>query len=194
VNNLECIERIFTDKSLPEEERRMKCFLQILQEAEKNFGNRDFSWIVQAIKHCPDPTGRKIPCLYYPKPSENFIEIYLSEGSKSNFKCFVFELAHEVVHCLFPTGGIKHNLLEEGLAVYFQIQYSQCDENYINKEPNYKEAYDLVKSLLSLYGENAIVKIREKEPTISKVNVTLLKEVFPTISKELAEKLTEDFI
>jgi hypothetical protein len=83
-----------------------------------------------------------------------------------------YQIAHECIHLLSPSGGNSALVLEEGLATAFS-------EDYVKREFNltigtglasYTNAAKLVRELLSL-EPNAIKMLRAFEPSFNKISM-----------------------
>src|SRR3990167_6713780 len=84
----------------------------LLQLAESQFGARDKDYTILGIEF-----GSTGPFIWYPGNCKN-IAIQLSLESLKSEHCALYELAHECIHLLSPTGKKNANVLEEGLATY----------------------------------------------------------------------------
>ncbi|MES1181776.1 MAG: hypothetical protein ABUL44_03185 [Flavobacterium sp.] len=160
-----------------------------LAKAEEMFGKQitgvTITGIIYHDKHRPllAHTGK------------NTFTIVLPDYYKTHFNDGVFELAHEVVHCLSPTDNLPPTVLEEGLASFFSVEYMR-DHGYTYSytDPKYLQAYNLTKELL-FYNADIIKKIRgSSQSIISKILKDDLLNVNNSIPEELAIKLTQQFI
>ena len=70
----------------------------MLRTAEERFGVRDKDYSVLGIEF-----GESGPFIWYPGNCKN-IAIQLSIGSRASERCALYELAHECIHLLTPTG------------------------------------------------------------------------------------------
>jgi len=59
------------------------------------------------------------PKVWYPGTNKH-ISIILTDSAREDPPQAVFQLAHEVVHILSPTGGANAPVVEEGLSALFQ--------------------------------------------------------------------------
>lgn len=107
----------------------------------------------------------------------------------------VFQVAHEVIHCLAPIGNMRANVLEEGIANFFSIEYALLHGhgNWTSNEQKYTDASELVKQLLLLDPE-IIKKLRLVQPTISLIDKELILNTNSKIPEILADKLTKKFL
>lgn len=161
----------------------------ILKTAEEKYGPRDYSYTILGVEF----NQSNHPKIWYPENCKHII-IQISMNCINDFNRAVFQVAHEAIHCLCPTGKKSANVLEEGLANLFAIEYTLKNGNGIWSSNNqkYTDASELVKQLLSFDGE-IVKKLRLVEPTISSIDKELILKTNPNISEELADKLTMKF-
>lgn len=163
----------------------------ILKQAESLFGQRDMSYTILGVEfyHLPRPQ------VWYPGACKH-ISIQLTVNCLTDINDGVFQLAHEIVHCLSPTGGQNHaNVLEEGIATYFSVDYTANNGhgNYSNiNDPKYQNAYNLYGQLIAI-DPNIIKKVRQIQPTISLISSADLTTANNLIPLNLADDLTQIF-
>jgi hypothetical protein len=165
-------------------------FGDILRTAESKYGDRDKSYTLLGVEF----TTLGNPQIWYPGNC-NHIAIQITIECLQDMNRAVFQMAHEAVHCLCPTGTARANYLEEGLACYFSIEYTKEHGHGVNWSYvgiKYQKALEYVKSLLAIDSE-IIRKVRQNEPVLALVTKELLIEVNHKIPHDLAEKLTEEF-
>jgi len=106
----------------------------------------------------------------------------------------VFQVAHEAIHCLSPTGRKTANALEEGLANLFAIEYTFSNGNGIwtSGDQKYTDASELVKQLTSIDSE-MIKKLRTVQPIISSIDKDLIMRINTNVPEELANNITKTF-
>lgn len=112
----------------------------------------------------------------------------LSMNAASYWPTFYFELAHEVVHLLDPSIG-GTNLLEEGIAVEFQLD--RCKVAGISMAPTqqtYVRARELVRQLKSPF--RVAKTLREKFGPLKHVTERQLLLVAPYLDPRSAQDLT----
>jgi hypothetical protein len=161
---------------------------QILRLAEAQFGERDRSYTILGVEFVESH-----PQIWYPGNCKH-IAIQLGVECLHNNVRACYQLAHESIHLLSPTGGGNATVLEEGLATYFSRQYvhEQFDEDWRAAIASYNEACALVEQLLKL-DEQAIKHLREEEAVISRISGELLLKHYPALGEEVAEKLGQPF-
>lgn len=161
-------------------------FYELLQRAEILYGKRNTDFIIDGV----EIGNEKAPCIYYPF-NNNHVIILLTEECRADKDYATFQIAHEVIHCLYPNPKEIVTYLEEGLAVYFQLECANnihlCSDDY-----KYIKAVELLKNLL-VYDNDIIRKARIIEPNISKITGEILLSICPQIDKELLHALTTLF-
>lgn len=163
---------------------------QMLIEIEGLFGERDRSWTILGIEF----TSGAVPQHWFPGNNKSIV-IQLTTGVENSPVGACWELAHEAVHMLSPTGGIDASVLEEGMAVYYAKQYVRTNFGFDHPiEPvSYQEAYSLVRPIVEKYP-GVIKEVRKEESTISKINKALLLRHVPGMSEQVAQALSTQFI
>ena len=161
----------------------------ILENAEQKYGLRDYSYTILGIEFNEDGHPR----IWYPGNRKHIV-IQITLHCLNDINRAIFQVAHEAIHCLSPSDRESANVLEEGLANLFSIDY--CLSNgygvWNSNDKRYTEAAKLVKKLLS-FDSNIIKKLRLIQPTISRIDKNLLLEINSNISDHLADNLTSKF-
>ncbi len=121
---------------------------------ETNFGRRDPRFVLESLKKSSGPPKLHFPNTYSPRDG-CVVEIQISEWPWENQSSDQgpWQVAHECVHLLDPAPYGSVNVLEEGLATWFQDEPQFHDDavrNYIEQgkqshAPNYLEARNLVR-------------------------------------------------
>jgi hypothetical protein len=151
-----------------------------------------------------DATG---PAITYPEgymlhPREWKYHITLTTNTKSDWSNGIFQLSHETLHRLSPTGDPQTNNLEEGAAVYYSkiaLEEHADDEEFFEaalqniQKTGYPYAYDLVKLLLEKYPD-AIMQLREKEGRFTEIKKEHFEEAGIDMEETLIGQLLEDFL
>jgi hypothetical protein len=161
----------------------------MLSEAQEYYGNRDLSYTILGIEF--EING---PQTWYPGNC-NHIAIQLTPDTATDMIKGCYQLAHECIHLLSPLGARGANTLEEGLATYFAHEYLKKHFNFSMPATiqSYERARNLVSELLTI-DHGAIKKLREKEPTISKITAQQITDQYPSLSVETAKALEEKFV
>ncbi len=142
---------------------------EILQVIEELFGPRDKSFTVLGVEF-----GTSNPKIWFPRNCKNVI-IQLSYPAAQNMEQACYQMAHECIHLLNP--GMNANNLEEGLAVYFASEYMKVFRNspmWHATNKSYVTAQRIVSKIMTENME-CIKKLRELEPSLSKVTIDQLK-------------------
>lgn len=167
----------------------------MLELAQSQFGPRDKSYTILGVEFID---GR--PKIWYPCNCNNII-IQLGKPCLSEPDRACFQLAHETIHLLSPTIGQNSNVLEEGLAAYFQVWY--MDNHYPSQWPRqkldwrkldapYEKAKTLVERLLEI-DRNAIKRLREQGRRLSDVTAEEISYLCPGLDHCDALALTTKF-
>ena len=135
----------------------------LMNKAEEAFGKRKQGINIKGVQF--DAAG---PCIYFNNKDLTDITIYISNKCRGNFNLATFQIAHEVIHCLYPNLIEDVTYLEEGLATFFQTQVSTCIQ-IESGATKYITARELVSKLLE-FDNNIIKAAREVEPNISKIS------------------------
>jgi len=169
----------------------------MLSLAENRFGKRDRTHTILGVEFVDG-----IPQCWYPGNCGNVV-VQLSIQCLREPDRACFQLAHEVIHLLAPSGGRNANVLEEGLATHFQSWYmanhyppdwprSGLDWNAFECQ-SYVLAKGLVEELLIL-DPGIVRSIREREPMLSRVTSEMLTGRCAEVSRETADALTRRFV
>jgi hypothetical protein len=157
---------------------------QVLQQAEELFGERDQSFEILGIE-CQ---AEDQPCVFFRDGYEQRrILIQLTSACSLELNRAIFQLTHEVVHCLFPK--LWASVLEEGLTTWFSLhfKFGPYVPLLIERE-QYQRAYDLVAPMLAQNPEG-IKEYRKKDPTLSLLQPQWLQEQWPDMSLEQCKTL-----
>lgn len=160
-----------------------------LAEAEERFGSRDPAFFY---------TGHEFidgnPCMWYPG-DRGHIVIQLGKECLTDFNRAIYQLAHEVIHLLAPTGGEPVNNLEEGLATWFSEDYCRRATGQTIKAglPCYQRASNLVQKMLE--EDSACIRsMRQELPRISSITKQILERHCSCLFTEEAEFLADTFV
>src|SRR5262245_12248896 len=85
---------------------------RMLFDAETRYGPRDKEWTVLGI----ELVSEEMPHIWYPANFGKTITIRLGSGAHDCELIACYQLAHEAIHLLAPTGKGGASVLEEGLA------------------------------------------------------------------------------
>lgn len=163
----------------------------MLSFAEKMFGKRDKEYTILGIEYCESG-----PRIWYPKNNKNIV-IQLTPDALESEAIAYYQLAHECVHLLSPSGAANANMLEEGTAVYFSWWYLKRalninGEQFTENAVKYKTAGLLVEKALNFkpdfYKEARIVR-----PRIWEITDTDILDLCPQLSLDEARILSTPF-
>ena len=162
---------------------------RILRIAEERYGTREQSYTILGVHF----TQNKVPNIWYP-PSGKHIIIQITMDCMHEMNRAVWQVAHEVIHCLSPVELGEASVLEEGLATLFAIEYTRENGNgfWESDDQRYTEASELVKQLISI-DSDIIIKLRKIQPTISLIGKDLIMQTNSNVPEELANNLTKYF-
>jgi hypothetical protein len=161
----------------------------MLNLAQAAYGARDNSYTILGIEFENDA-----PQIWYPGNCKH-IAIQLTPDTTIDQIKGCYQLAHECIHLLSPSGGCIANVLEEGLATYFAHQYVEKEFDFVIQPTiqSYEIARQLVNKLLKIDAD-AINKIRQNQFTISKITAENILEVVPQFNRGDAQILEQLFV
>ncbi len=160
----------------------------MLRVAQDRFGKRDTSYTVLGIEF-----GGDIPQIWYPGNCGDVI-IQLTPACATDTIRACYQLAHECIHLLSPSGGQNANNLEEGLATYFCHQYiwETFGIDWPCTIPSYAEARSAVEELLSK-DPYIVRRLRDHQPAMHLTKPADIMAVTSDVQPELAVYLCEQF-
>lgn len=160
-----------------------------LNEAEQRFGPRDQSYFYAGHEFVS-----RHPSTWYPGDRQHIV-IQLGLECSQDMVQATYQLAHEVIHLLSPTGAASANVLEEGLATWFSEDYCRraTGQTIRPTVPSYGIASDLVRSMLES-SSDCIRLMRQVEPCISKIPSTLISQFCPSLTEAQADTLAARFV
>ncbi|WP_410732714.1 hypothetical protein [Citrobacter freundii] len=169
---------------------------RFIQEMEKRYGRRDSSWTFVGVEF-----HNANPCIWYPgsgdTPPRKHIAVSLSVNAFFNRQSAVYELAHECIHLLAPTGGRNAPVIEEGLATVFSedmIEYwcGNTHKQAYTTDLKYADAAARVRELLDTEPD-AIHRLREVQPAFYLMKADTFTRAGLSIDPELIEVLLTKF-
>lgn len=160
----------------------------MLRTAEERYGERDSSYTPLGVEF--SPAG---PQVWYPG-NDRRVVIQLSLECLSDSGRAHYQLAHECIHLLSPSGSLGGTVLEEGLATCFSQDYvrKHLGLDWSPGDTRYVEARDLMRVLLDV-DASSIKKLRKKQRSISSIGAQDIVSAYPAVGKELAVALTRQF-
>ncbi len=163
----------------------------ILKDAESLYGERDRSFNILGVELC----DQEQPQTWYPGgwSGQKDVIIQITKDCETNLKKAIFQVSHEVIHCLCPKPGRHANVLEEGVATLFSTYESnKFGTGYHPGSLLYISAMEKVEELLS-YDKTIIKKARMMEPDISLITKEMLLGFQPSIKDDLLAILLKPF-
>ena len=173
-----------------------------LKRIERLLGPRDSRFVLGTIglADCKEPDGEN-PRTYFPNGYSLcggcVVDILITKCPWERFSPDQgrWQVAHECVHLLDPVIGGTANVLEEGLATWFQDEprfHSTAVRQYIQKNtghtPKYLRARDLVRSYAPDL-QRAVKTIRSHGVPISSIMPELLIHHLPQMKLEDSKEL-----
>lgn len=161
----------------------------MLQEATGLYGPRDMSWTILGVEF-----GLEIPQIWYPGSRKDVV-VQLGRSAIDDTLQACYQLAHESIHLLSPSGSSFAPVLEEGLAVAFSEDYVKANFGriYTSQTPSYQVAARLVRELLSA-DPQAVKKLREVEPSFTKMTHETFDAARVIVPEGLIQKLLQSFV
>ena len=161
----------------------------MLHLAEELFGPRDCSYTILGIEFVSDN-----PRIWYPANRRDII-IQLDSEAATNMLQACYQLAHETIHLLAPTGGPNANNFEEGVACYFAAHYMKERMNAPNWQPtlpSYKRALALIAHHLDA-DRDCVRRLRVHQPSFSKMPPKEISAELPDLTSEDVKFLISKF-
>lgn len=153
--------------------------------AEQVFGERDLNYTILGVEFTTSG-----PNTWY--PFDGYIAIQLQMNCLAEEDRMLFQLAHEVVHLISPISWKEVTFLEEGAACWFQLKRMKeyGYEGWYHSEDKYKKALEWFTALIS-HDPEAIVKLRGKQPVMSKITYDDIMSEYPDFDEDVAKQLTK---
>jgi hypothetical protein len=160
----------------------------MLQSAQEQFGARDMSYTILGFEFCGS-----VPQIWYPGNCRNIV-IQLTPACATDLIKACYQLSHECIHLLAPSGGQNANNLEEGLATHFCHRYivENFGVDFRTSLQSYAAARAAVEELVSA-DATVIRRLRERQPAIYQRCADDIIATVPNTRPELAAFLCERF-
>lgn len=161
---------------------------QMLNQVETLYGSRDTSWAILGVE-----IGGDIPHLWYPG-NRNHVLVQLGITALDDHYQACYQLAHETIHLLSPTGTAHAPVIEEGLATVYSDDYMKSEFNltWCPDVASYASAASLVRELLAV-NQNAIRILRTKTPSFCELKEESFAIAGLNIHHQLATDLVKPF-
>lgn len=164
-------------------------FAHMLEDAQQQFGPRDNSYTPVGIEF----VAVSNPYIWY-VAGGRYVIVRLTASCATDTVQACYQLAHECVHLLSPTGGADAKVLEEGTATVFAGRYTINNFSTL-MNPATARYVDAARAVEELRGidVDAIRKVRQHQPNFSQITTANLLNVCPKCPVELAERLVQPF-
>ncbi|EKY4874153.1 hypothetical protein QFY08_000035 [Vibrio alginolyticus] len=161
----------------------------MIAEAESRLGERDKLKAIVQPTFQDNPEAK--PCIMN-RFTRDGAWAYLSVGSKVNWECAYFEIAHETVHLLDPVVGYT-NYLEEGIAVFFAEEMQRVQGCILTNTdcPFYLRARWLVEQIPGNVFDTGR-KIRNRCGSLGAAKSSDLMSLFPTLNQSISDELCSE--
>ena len=163
---------------------------QLLRSAEQQFGPRDTSYTPLGFEFVADG-----PRTWYPDNCRHVI-IQLGSTCATDIVRACYQLAHESIHLLSPTGVPNDsNILEEGLATVFSYRYVRDTFGLDwsrSDDVRYDSAAAAVEKLLAI-DPTSIARLRTRQNVISRIDASLILAQYPAVGADLSNELERKF-
>lgn len=168
--------------------------INMLELAEDLFGWRDCWYRCVGIEfHGADSKLR-----YLSRPERDGVNIIirLSQSAIRNMSQACFEMAHETVHLLAPTGSQNATNLQEGLACFFSVYYMKTilnEPKWCYTKENQRRMLELITPRLE-EDRYCIKRLRGHQRWFQRMNKEDIRRVIPELTVEDAWFLTSEFV
>jgi hypothetical protein len=160
---------------------------ELLREIEQRYGERDRHWTILGIEF-----GGPRPGIWYPGNCGH-VSIRLSDSARNDPQRALYQLAHEAIHLLSPTGGQHAPTIEEGLATIYSANKAQQFGFGIREDRDeYLYARLITQELLNQHPD-AIKRLRKRKPSFRDFTPKLLRQTLSNVPEKLATELCEPF-
>lgn len=163
-----------------------------LEYAETAFGERDKSWTILGVEFGPKAN----PQTWYPNfPKRKDVVVQMSMNAADDETTAIYQLAHECIHLLSPTGDQMSLVLEEGLATAFSedVVKQICGVSVSSGIPAYDNAAVKVRELVAV-APDAIRQLRKIQPVFQYMNADTFKLAGVQAPDELIASLVSPFV
>ena len=162
---------------------------EMLYMAEELFGPRDRSYTILGVEFVSDH-----PRIWHPGYRKDII-IQLGPDAATDLLQACYQMAHETIHLLAPTGSNDANNLEEGVACYFAAYYLKTKLNAPNWRPLVPSYQYVLKRVAPLLDADidCIRRLRYQQPSFSKMSEEQISTAFPNLTSENVNFLISKF-
>ena len=171
---------------------------EMLHMVEELFGPRDYSYTILITDYSYTILGIEFasdgPQIWYPRNHRHII-IQLDLSAATNILQACYQMAHETVHLLAPSGCQNANNFEEGVACYFAAYYMKSKLNQPNWSPtlpSYRRALEIIAPRLN-EDIGCIRRLRKNQPSFRKMSKEAVSSEFPQLTSEDVDFLMSTF-
>ena len=159
-----------------------------LHSLEMRYGQRDLSYTLLGIEF-----GVGGPMIWYPG-NRKYVSIMLSLDAAEQPNRALWQLAHECVHLLAPSGGSHAPVVEEGLAFLFAKEASmEWGYGFEHDDSvKYIEAAETTRTWTEVFPQG-IVQTRLLEPCFTKWTPEIICRACVGVASDLAVALCKPF-
>ena len=148
----------------------------LLNNLERKVGDRDKLWVLHSTVLFDDVE----PHIFYPARGLPFIRVNLTISTERYPQQRFFQMSHEVVHLLNPSGGLNATNLEEGFASFNSVV--ECSDLIPRYVCDISKKYERPYSLLQRIGDDNrvydfIKKVRSSGFTMQNVTKIFVKKI-----------------
>lgn len=161
----------------------------MLALAEEALGPRDISYTILGVEIGPD-----IPRLWFPGNRRHVI-VQLSPSAATDAMRAWYQLSHETVHLLAPTGGGPATNLEEAVACYFSAYYMKRRFGKDTGRPveeSYSRGLHIITPRLD-EDIQCVKRLREKHPYFADIPKDHFATEFPGVAPADLDFLLQPF-
>ncbi len=161
----------------------------MLHMAQRMFGERDRSYTLLGVEFCGD-----LPRVWCPGNRRDLI-VQVAVRCMNEPERACYQMAHECIHLLGPSGCSSATVLEEGLATWFAQHYMAerlGNPNWRSTLYSYRDAQRQYEVLHTL-DPDAIRMLRQEQPTFNLFTRELLLKHYPALGEAAADALLQPF-
>ncbi len=160
----------------------------ILRVAQDLYGPRDSSYTVLGVEF-----GGPTPQIWYPGNCGHVV-IQITPRCATDMNRASFQMAHEAIHLLSPSGGKRTTVFEEGLANHFSIRYMRehLGATWSADVDSYQHASDQLEQLLEIEPD-AVRLVRQRQPALYLLTPADIQAACPSAPSDLAVSLSRSF-
>lgn len=165
--------------------------IRFSDEIESMFGPATNEWELKGIVFKDEDSS---PCIFFPKDTPGAVMIHLTANAVHNIEYAKFQLAHEIVHCLSPSGTSSTNVFEEGMAAWYQQRLATLElDNRVQLGDKRYAAARILFNRMQKKCKDAVKSLRLIEPNMWKINKATFIRANVCLNAGLISLLTMPF-